>query len=37
MWVPEKAQVVELSNIIVISRHGFGSADFRQAMMTLPR
>jgi len=32
MWVPEEAQVTEPSDIL-ISRHGFGSVDFRQAMM----
>jgi len=33
MWVPEEAQVIEPSNILVISRHGFGSVDFRPAKM----
>jgi len=32
MWVPQEAQVVEPSNL-VISRHGSGSVDFRQAML----
>jgi len=33
IWVPEEAQVAEPSNTLVISRHGFGSLDLRQAMV----
>jgi WD40 repeat protein len=33
MWVPPAAQVTEPSNILVISRHGFGSVNFQQSMI----
>ena len=33
MWVPPETQVIESSTVLVISRHGFGSVDFQQAMM----
>jgi len=35
MWVPQEARVIEPSTILVISRHGHGSVDFRHAMMGL--
>ncbi|KAF8153168.1 hypothetical protein B0H34DRAFT_94878 [Crassisporium funariophilum] len=33
MWVPPSAEVPSPSNILIISRHGFGSVDFTQAMI----
>src|SRR5260221_13443944 len=35
MWVLRESQVIEPTNILVISRHGSGSIDFRQAMLGL--
>jgi uncharacterized protein YgiB involved in biofilm formation len=33
MWVPPEAQVPRPSNILTISRDGFGSVDFKQSMI----
>ena len=33
MWVPPEVQVTQMSNILVISRDGFGSVDFTQSMI----
>jgi hypothetical protein len=35
MWVPREAEVIDPTIILVISRRGFGSVDFREAMMGL--
>jgi len=35
MWVPREAEVIDPPIILLISRSGFGSVDFRQAMMGL--
>jgi WD40 repeat protein len=33
MWVPPEAQLKQPSNILIISRDGFGSVDFTQSMI----
>jgi WD40 repeat protein len=33
MWVPQEAQLKHPSNILIISRDGFGSVDFTQSMI----
>jgi WD40 repeat protein len=33
MWVPQAAQVIQPSNILIISHHGFGFVDFQQSMI----
>jgi hypothetical protein len=33
MWVPKEAQLIVPPTILILSRHGFGSVDFRQSML----